>query len=89
VVWLRQQKKPALYSKQANKFLDKLDADAENKVMDAIDKIPDGDISPYRSKKGYFRMRVSDYRILFTWLESEIIFVAVIENRGQAYKKGV
>jgi len=25
-------KKPALYSKQANKFLDKLDVDAENKI---------------------------------------------------------
>jgi len=78
-----------LYSKQANKFLDKLDNDTENKIMDAVDEIPNGDISPYRSKKGYFRLRVGDYRILFTWLENEVVFVAVIENRGQAYKKGV
>jgi len=86
---MRRQKKSALYSKQANKFLDKLDNDAENRIMDAIDKIPDGDITPYRSKKGYFRLRIGDYRILYTWLDGEIVFVAVIENRGQVYKKGI
>ena len=86
---MRKQKKSALYSKPANKFLDKLDNGTENRIMDAIDKIPDGDITPYRSKKGYFRLRIGDYRVLFTWLEGEIIFVAVVENRGQAYKKGV
>jgi len=48
--------------------------------------IPEGDILPYKSKKGYFRLRVGDYRIIFTWISDKQISIASIDPRGGAYK---
>ena len=86
---MRFQKLPPEYSKQADKYLNSLDRKMEQKLKDSIEKIPSGDIIPYKAKAGYFRLRVGNYRVLFKWLNNEQILIAVIDSRGQAYKKGV
>lgn len=86
---MREQKLPPKPSKQAKKYLDGLDYKAQQKLRDAIEKIPEGDIKPYKSNPGYFRLRIGNHRILYKWLSDEQILVAVIDSRGQAYKKGV
>ena len=86
---MKEQKLPPIPSKQAEKFLNKLDSKKRTRVMDGIEKIPEGDIKPYKSNPEYSRLRIGDFRILFKWLSDEQIFVSLIENRGQAYKKGV
>ena len=86
---MRAQKLPPKPSKQAKKFLDGLDAKSQQRLKDGIEKIPLGNIKPYKGKQGYFRLRIGDYRVLFQWLNDEQIYIALIENRGQAYKKGV
>ncbi|MCL1844846.1 MAG: type II toxin-antitoxin system RelE/ParE family toxin [Defluviitaleaceae bacterium] len=83
------QKKPPEYSKQAVKFLNKQDISTKLRIKTSIEKIPDGDIIPYQANKKYSRLRVGDYRILFNWVSDEQIFIAVIDGRGQVYKKGV
>ena len=88
-IYLRVQSLPPEYSKQADKFLAGLDQKTEQRIKEKIEKIPEGDIVPYKGKAGYFRLRVGDYRILFSWINSEQILIAVIDNRGQVYKKGV
>ena len=77
------------YSKQAGKYLDGLDKKTQQRLKDGIEKVPAGDIIPYRARASYFRLRLGGYRILFKWLSHEQIFVALIDSRGQAYKKGV
>ena len=79
---------PALFSKQADKFLDKLDRNTEDRIMNAIDKIPLGDIKPYVGTD-YLRLRVGDYRILFKWVNDGELLVHHIGVRGDVYKKGV
>jgi len=86
---MRKQKSPPEYSKQTDKFLDSLDKKAEQRLRYGIEKIPLGDIKPYKGRQGYFRLRIGDYRILFRWINDEQIYMVLIENRGQAYKKGV
>ena len=86
---MRSQKLPPVPSKQAKKFLDGLDAKTQHRLRIAIEKIPEGDIAPYENNKDYFRLRVGKYRILFKWLSYEQILVAVIDSRGQVYKRGV
>ena len=86
---MRVQKLPPEYSKQAGKYLESLDKKTQQRLKDGIEKIPAGDIIPYKARAGYFRLRIGDYRILFNWLSDEQIFVALIDSRGQAYKKGV
>jgi len=54
-----------------------------------IEKIPDGDIKPYKSEPGCFRLRIGNHRILYKWSNDEQITVVLIESRGQVYKKGV
>ena len=86
---MRIQKLPPKYSKQAAKCLNSLDKKSQQRLKDSIEKIPDGDIIPYKARMGYFRLRAGSFRILFKWFCDEQIFVAVIDSRGQAYKKGV
>ena len=86
---MKVQKKPPEYSNQAAKFVESLDKKTQQRLKDGIEKIPDGDIAPYKAKLGYFRLRIGGYRILFRWIDFEQIFIAVIDGRGQVYKKGV
>ena len=86
---MKGQKLPPEYSRQADKYLSALDAKTERMLKDRIEKIPDGDIVPYKSRPGHYRLRVRSYRIIFIWQTPEQILVSTITVRGQAYKKGV
>ncbi|MCL2405310.1 MAG: type II toxin-antitoxin system RelE/ParE family toxin [Defluviitaleaceae bacterium] len=86
---MRVQKQPPEYSKQAKKYLESLDAKNQQRIKKSIEKIPDGDIRKYISNPDYSRLRVGDYRILFKWVSDTQILVAVIDSRGQSYKKGI
>ena len=66
---MRAQKLPPRPSKQAKKFLDGLDAKSQQRLKDSIEKIPLGDIKPYKGKQGYFRLRIGDYRIFISVAE--------------------
>ena len=86
---MKVQKLPPEYSKQAGKYLESLDKKTQQRLKDGIEKIPAGDIVPYKARAGYFRLRLGRYRLLFKWINEEQIFIAVIDSRGQVYKKGV
>lgn len=57
--------------------------------MAAIHKLPhEGDIKILQGHNGCFRLRVGDYRIIYT-VENENLIVHIISigNRGDIYKK--
>lgn len=72
------------YSKQAIKFLKKLDSQTKNRIVNAIHTIPNGDIKKLKGRTGY-RLRVGSYRIIFD-KSGNIICIEKIDNRGQIYK---
>jgi len=72
------------YSKAAVKFLKKQNKSSQNRIMNAIEKIPAGDIVKLHGISGY-RLRVGNYRILFDF-NGNIIAIIDIDNRGQIYK---
>jgi len=76
-------------SKQAEKFLKSMDDKTKQRIIKAIKNIPQGDISPYKAIKGYYRLRTGNHRVLYEWVSNEQILVAVVEFRGNVYKKGV
>ena len=86
---MRIQSKPPIPSKQAVKFLNSQDAKTQQRLKSGIEKIPQGDIIPYEGNKEYFRLRIGNFRILFKWVDDNQIFVSLIDNRGQIYKRGV
>lgn len=73
-----------IYSRAASKFLKKQTKQNQNRIVSAIEKIPDGDIRKLRGRNGY-RLRVGNFRVLFDE-NGVIINIIDIDNRGQVYK---
>ena len=82
------------YSKNALKFLSKLDKKSVLRIREAIDGLrltpPLGDIRPMQGyDDGRRRLRVGMWRVIYRPEENgdiEIIFVIDIGNRGDIYK---
>ena len=72
------------YSKQAIKFLAKQEVSVRARIKAALQKLPAGDVKKLTGQP-YFRLRVGDFRILFT-RDGHIIEVSKIDSRGQVYR---
>lgn len=75
------------YSKQAYKYLSKLHKPKAKKIITAINRLPDreGDIKKIRGIENLYRLRVDDYRVLFS-PEYDIIKIEKIDTRGGIYR---
>ena len=75
-------------NKPSYKFILKQDKTQQTRILNALNRLPDsGDIKPLQGSNGMYRLRVGDYRILYT-VDHDVLTVYVIEigNRGQIYK---
>ena len=77
--------------KPAEKFIVKLPHPDKERILKAIYRLPDeGDIKALKGQKsrGMYRLRVGDYRIIYT-VDSGQLIVCVIDagNRGQIYNR--
>ena len=75
--------------KDAQSFLKKLPRPDDTRVLKAIAKLPDeGDRKQMKGHPGVFRLRVGDYRIIYTVDNGQLI-VRVVDagNRGQIYNR--
>lgn len=76
--------------KPAEKFIRKLPKSESERILKAVYKLPEGDIKALKGKKnkGLMRLRVGDYRIIFTIDNGKlIVYVIDADNRGDIYKK--
>lgn len=72
--------------KPAVKFLRRLPEADKRRLLEAIGQLPHtGDIQPLQRKRGVFRLRVGDFRVLFT-VTGERVAVLNVGNRGEIYK---
>lgn len=74
--------------KRAVKFISKQPKPQRERLFAAIYKLPhSGDIKAMQGYAGYFRLRVGNYRIIYT-VDNDVLTVRVIEigNRGDVYK---
>lgn len=82
------------YSKDALKFLAKLDAKSISRIKAAIDGLtktpPEGDIKIIRGyNDGRMRLRVGGWRVIYKYGangEVDILIIIDIGNRGDIYK---
>ena len=72
------------YSKQAVKFLSKQNKIVQKRIIDAINKLPSGDVRKLQGRTGY-RLRIGNFRIIFD-TSGNILYIEEIDNRGQIYK---
>ncbi len=75
------------YLKSAYKVLTDYEKDTRIRIMEAIDKIPQGDVKRLQGEKypPVYRLRVGKFRIIYH-IENEEIIIAKIDTRGDVYK---
>lgn len=77
-----------IIKKKAKKFIDKLPKNERSRIAKAIEKLPNGeDIKKLKGSENLLRLRVGDYRIIYTVDHGELVVIVVdAGNRGQIYK---
>jgi len=76
------------FSKKAAKFFKDQPPQQQKRLVQAISKLPEGDIRLLKGYDDIYRLRVGDYRIIFTIEENELLIrILIIGNRGDVYKK--
>lgn len=75
------------FTKSALKFLKKQPTNQNIRLLSAINKLPDGDTKKLKGDNEWYRLRVGDYRVIYT-INNDILLITVINigNRGQVYK---
>lgn len=78
-----------IIQKKAKKFIDALPKNERIRVVAAIEQLPNGsDIKPLKGHDGLLRLRVGNYRIIYTVDNGElIVYVIDANNRGQVYNR--
>ena len=74
------------YARGAVKVINSLDRPTKQRIKAGIEKLPQGDIKPYKGSPGTYRLRVGDWRILFSYPEDDTILIEKIGPRGGVYK---
>lgn len=74
------------YSKNAVKYIHAADKTTKNRLKEAVEKIPLGDIKKLQGIDNGYRLRVGNLRVLFS-IEDDTIYIENIIPRGQAYKR--
>lgn len=73
--------------KKAKKFIDKLPKNERFRVVKAIESLPNGeDIKKVKGHDNLLRLRVGDYRIIYTVNHGELVVIVIdVGNRGEIY----
>ncbi len=78
-----------ILKKRAKKFIDGLPVQERRRVVSAIEQLPNGgDIKRLKGHEDLLRLRVGEYRIIYT-VDNGALIVYVIDagNRGQIYNR--
>ena len=78
-----------IIKKPAKKFIDRLPMNEKKRIVAAIEHLPEGeDIKRLKGHSDLLRLRVGEYRIIYTVDNGELI-VCVIDagNRGEIYRR--
>lgn len=76
-----------LLSKYAQKFIKKQPRYQQERILNRINQLPNGDIKRLAGYKLTYRLRIGDYRVIYEILEETLVIkVIAIGNRGDIYK---
>jgi mRNA interferase RelE/StbE len=82
-------KRTVLYTERALRDLRALPRDVQDRIRDAVERfasIGHGDIKKLKGHAAQYRLRVGDYRVIFTYQDRQLtILVLRILDRKDAY----
>ena len=78
-----------IIKKKAKKFIDRLPLNEKKRIVAAIELLPNGeDIKKLKGHNDLLRLRVGEYRIIYTVDHGELIFMVIdAGNRGEIYNR--
>lgn len=74
------------YSKRAIKAIAGMDKPTKQRIKLGIEGIPKGDIKKLQGHTDLYRLRVGDWRIVFSYPDNETVLIEKIAPRGEIYK---
>lgn len=80
-------------SKDAQKFVGRQDATTKKRLQEALLSLAENpfghrNVKRLRSAHDLFRLRVGDYRVVFTVEDDQMVIMVIdIDNRGDVYKR--
>lgn len=76
------------YNKSCLKYLKKLDKTNRLRIIKSINELPLGDVKRLQGDNPNYRLRVGDYRIVFSKDNAKcIILIIEIKPRGEVYNR--
>lgn len=77
-----------IYEKRCLKYLKKLDKNMQLRIIKAINQLPLGDVKRLQGNTEDYRLRVGNYRIIFSKDDEKLIILIIeIGSRGEVYSK--
>ena len=73
---------------KAAKYLKNMSQPDKGRIAQALEKLPQGDVTALQGAHGLYRLRVGDWRIVFSYPAQDCILVERIAPRGEIYKGG-
>ena len=80
--------KSPIFSKQAQKSIQRIPSPEKQRIRVGIEKLPAGDVKRLSGHIDLYRLRIGDWRVLFTMVADEI-YIEDVLPRGGAYKGGI
>jgi mRNA interferase RelE/StbE len=75
------------FSKQAVKTINRMDTTTKQRIKAAIERLPGGDTKQLKERHiTTYRLRVGDWRVLYSFEDSSTILIEKIAPRGDVYK---
>ena len=75
-------------NKKAQKFIKIQPRNQQERLLNAIYRLPEGDVRTLTGYKGVYRLRVGDYRVIYEQHDDVLLIIVVnVGNRGQVYHK--
>lgn len=76
------------YEKRCLKYLNKLDKNTQLRIIKVINELPLGDVKKLQGGSDNYRLRVGDFRIIFSKNDERLIILIIeIGPRGGIYNR--
>ena len=73
------------YSKKAVKDIGKISNPDKQRIKIGIEDLPEGDIKKLKGYEKLYRLRIGDWRIIFSYADRDVILIEEVEPRGDVY----